>query len=155
MQIYHYDQNGLYLGASAADQSPLEPGVFLIPAQATPVKPPSARDGFLRRFVNGTWEEQYLEPVPEVAPPIEPEAPTDTLPQVVSRAQGLIALEMAGVLVQIEDYMLTATRLEQLAWNNIQQFERQSPLLNTLCTNFELSQEDVDNLFLSASQVVI
>ena len=155
MQIYHYDQSGLYLGDSAADPSPLEPGVFLIPAQATPVKPPSARDGFLRRFVNGTWEEQYLEPVPEVAPPIEPEAPTDTLPQVVSKAQGLIALEMAGVLVQIEDYMLTASRFEQLAWNNIQQFERQSPLLNTLCTNFELSQEDVDNLFLSASQVVI
>lgn len=155
MQIYHYDQSGLYLGDSAADPSPLEPGVFLIPAGATATKPPSARDGYLYRFVNGAWEEQYIEPVSEADQPIEPEPPVNTIPQIVSKAQGLIALEMAGVLVQIEDYMLTAPRLEQLAWNNIQQFERQSPLLNTLCTNFELSQEDVDNLFLSASQVVI
>lgn len=155
MQIYHYDQNGLYLGDSIADPSPLEPGVFLIPARATTTKPPSARDGYLRRFVNDAWEEKYIEPVPEVIPPIAPESPTNTVPQVVSKAQGLIALEMAGVLVDIETYMKTATRLEQLAWNNIQQFERASPLLNTLCTTFGLSQEDVDSLFLNASQVVI
>lgn len=155
MQIYHYNQDGIYLGDSAADPSPLEPGVFLIPANATGTKPPSFKDGYLRRFVNGIWEEQYIEPIPEVVTPIEPEPPTNTVPQVVSKAQGLIALEMAGVLVSIEAYMQTAPRLEQLAWNNIQQFERQSPLLSTLCTNFDLSQEDVDNLFIAASQVVI
>lgn len=88
--------------------------------------------------------------VPEPADPV-----IEPIPQSVSKAQGLIALEMAGVLVSIETYMQTAPRLEQLAWNNIQQFERQSPLLNTLCTSFGLSQEDVDTLFVNASNVVI
>lgn len=87
---------------------------------------------------------------PEPADPV-----IEPIPQVVSKAQGLIALEMAGILVSIEAYMQTASRLEQLAWNNIQQFERSSPLLNTLCTNFGLTQEDVDNLFINASKVVI
>lgn len=41
MKIYHYaPTNGAYLGEGEADESPLEPGVFLVPAFATDSPPP-------------------------------------------------------------------------------------------------------------------
>jgi len=87
--------------------------------------------------------------------PQEPVIEVPSIPQVVSRAQGLVTLEMAGLLELIETYMQTAARLEQIAWGNIQQFERTSPLLNQLLTTFGLSSEDADTLFINASQVII
>ena len=40
MNIYHYDAETLeYVGESIADPSPLEPGVWLIPAHATIIMP--------------------------------------------------------------------------------------------------------------------
>jgi hypothetical protein len=40
MNIYHYDAETLeYVGESIADASPLEPGVWLIPAHATIIMP--------------------------------------------------------------------------------------------------------------------
>jgi hypothetical protein len=41
MKIYNYHiETKHYLGSSNADESPLEPGVFLIPASATKIPPP-------------------------------------------------------------------------------------------------------------------
>lgn len=33
--IYHYSQDGLYIGKGSADESPLEPGIFHCPKNAT------------------------------------------------------------------------------------------------------------------------
>lgn len=40
MDAYQYDRAGMYAGITVADESPLEPGVFLLPARCTLTSPP-------------------------------------------------------------------------------------------------------------------
>lgn len=57
MKIYHYDAiSGELLGEGIADESPLEPGVFLLPGNATELPPVSAGKGFAAVFRGGKWE---------------------------------------------------------------------------------------------------
>lgn len=71
MQIYHYHPESLeYVGEGVADESPLEPGVWLIPANATSVQPPDSCEGFRRLFCGGEWLQVAIPPPPppETAP---------------------------------------------------------------------------------------
>ena len=70
MQIYHYDPTSLLLLAiGQADPSPLEEDVFLIPAHATDIAPPSFDPAtHTCRFIDGGWavaEIPQSEPEPE------------------------------------------------------------------------------------------
>ncbi|MEW6314627.1 MAG: hypothetical protein AB1513_11410 [Pseudomonadota bacterium] len=57
MQIYHYDSiTGEYAGTSQADESPLEPDVFLMPAHATAIAPPAVNAGECAVFRAGAWQ---------------------------------------------------------------------------------------------------
>lgn len=57
MEIYHYHpMTGEYLGNGVADESPLEPGVFLVPQYATssaPTTSPQAYQSLV--FSNNSW----------------------------------------------------------------------------------------------------
>lgn len=54
--IYQYDQDtGAFVGTDLARESPLEPGVFLIPAGATETAPPACSEGERPVFKNGDW----------------------------------------------------------------------------------------------------
>jgi hypothetical protein len=56
MKIYHYHpEYKIYLGSSDADESPLEPGVFLIPAHATELEPPEYSEGKVPVFNESSW----------------------------------------------------------------------------------------------------
>lgn len=64
MLIYHYDQfTRVLLGSSEADESPGDPGVFLIPAYATEIEPPETADGEFAVFDGTAWAVQ-AKPVP-------------------------------------------------------------------------------------------
>jgi hypothetical protein len=57
MKIYHYENNtGEFIGFGYAKQSPLEPGVFLIPANATSMAPPQVSVGYVAAFRDGSWQ---------------------------------------------------------------------------------------------------
>lgn len=80
---YSYNpENGFYVGSEIADPSPMEPGVFLLPANATFEVPPETSDANrIPVFRNGAWEVIPRPPVPQ--PPAAPEAP----PEVQRRAK--------------------------------------------------------------------
>jgi hypothetical protein len=63
-KVFSYDgKTGLYVGESVADESPLEPGVFLIPRHATEQEPPAeVAAGFAAFWRGNKWE---VEAVPE------------------------------------------------------------------------------------------
>ncbi|MEG2045793.1 MAG: hypothetical protein RR100_02990 [Comamonas sp.] len=55
-QIHHYsEETGEYLGTNDGFESPLEPGVFLIPAYATDIDLPEFVPGKAMVFKDGAW----------------------------------------------------------------------------------------------------
>lgn len=68
MKIYNYHPvTFVFIGESVADESPLEPGVFLIPAQATTVKPPTVTPPKQAVWRNNKWKVEQI-PVPKEEP---------------------------------------------------------------------------------------
>lgn len=59
MKVYDYHpETGEFTGAEfEAEESPLEPGVFLIPAHATATKPPEAKVGKARVWDGEKWQQ--------------------------------------------------------------------------------------------------
>lgn len=57
MLAYQYDLAGLLIGATEADESPLEPGVYLLPARCTLTPPPeSVPDDKWPRWNGVEWQ---------------------------------------------------------------------------------------------------
>ena len=78
MKIYHYNPDtGIYVGEGVADESPLEPGVWMIPANSVTTAPPNVGEDQFVVFNNGIWEVNTIpEPEPEPEPEPAPEPPT-------------------------------------------------------------------------------
>lgn len=54
---YQFDFSGILLGQTEADESPMEPGVYLLPARTTLVPPPrTVPDGQWPRWNGRAWE---------------------------------------------------------------------------------------------------
>jgi hypothetical protein len=62
---YNYSEGtGAYLGFEEADESPLEPGVFLLPAYSTAIVPPAEEAGFYRRWTGTAWTQVAIPTAP-------------------------------------------------------------------------------------------
>lgn len=74
-----------------------------------------------------------------------------TVPYAVSRAQALVALFEAGILADVEALVASHPyEVLRIWWANAQQFERNNPYLNALAVELGLTDEQVDNLFITA-----
>lgn len=76
MQVYSFHPStGFYVGTTIADESPLEPGVWLMPAHTTETRPP-AFDVQMER-ARWTGEAWTVEPLPVGPPdlPVDPPPP--------------------------------------------------------------------------------
>lgn len=70
--VFQYDIAGLYSGLTEADESPLEPGVTLMPARTTETPPPEEwPEGRWPRWNGAEWQLVNRPRMPE------PEAPTE------------------------------------------------------------------------------
>ncbi|MGG4643547.1 hypothetical protein ACLPHN_28230, partial [Pseudomonas aeruginosa] len=56
LTVYQTNALGLYVGPTDADESPLEPGVFLIPAGCVQLAPPKEPKGKRARWTGSDWE---------------------------------------------------------------------------------------------------
>jgi hypothetical protein len=72
MKVYQTDRNGMYLGETEADESPLEPGVWLMPAGTVSLEPPTVVEGQWPRWNGEGWE---LVSKPEPDSPVPPPPP--------------------------------------------------------------------------------
>jgi len=88
MRIFHIDPNGKLIAEGVADESPMEAGVYHIPAGATDIGPPTAPAGMEAVFNAGAWS---LQAIPQ--PVIEPAAPQPTAAQ-LRRAEILAELAL-------------------------------------------------------------
>jgi len=59
MKIYNYNpENGYFVGESLADESPLESGVYLMPAHSTTIPAPKPVKGKIIVWIGNEWELQ-------------------------------------------------------------------------------------------------
>lgn len=67
--IYNYNPiTGDFISMSEADDSPLEPGIFLMPANATTLSPPIIEAGQVTRYIDGSW---VIDTLPDPAQNVE------------------------------------------------------------------------------------
>lgn len=75
MKIYHYHPiTGELLSEGFADPSPLEAGVFLIPANATEFAPPKTKANEVAVFIDNKWQAKPDHPPPPTPEQLEAEA---------------------------------------------------------------------------------
>ena len=99
MNIYHFiADTGIFYAKGVADESPLEPGVFLIPAHATTVAPPVVSDPEIAVFKDGAWSIEVLPPPPEPEPELEPIPLVELTPTEKLARSGLTVAELKELL---------------------------------------------------------
>lgn len=147
--VSQLNQHGYFVAPVLADESPLEPGVFLIPGGAVDVPPPEVPEGKVALFQGGAWV--------FVTPPgdEDEDPPVAGVPQVVSRFQARAALHLAGLLAQIELVMADeeTPMLTRLAWRDAQEFRRTSPAVLSISASLGLTDEQLDALFTTAAGI--
>lgn len=77
------------------------------------------------------------------------------IPQVVSRFQGRAALANAGHFTTVNNYMSSfpVDNLQRLAWEDAQEFRRNSPTVAAMQTLLNLSDAEIDDLFIEAATI--
>jgi hypothetical protein len=132
MIAYNYHpQTGVFLGQFEADESPLEPGIFILPANATFQAPPSAQERKQIVWVGQGWEVQDIpiEPAPPVPEP-QPIEPAPPVPEPQPITWDDIRNERNGRLMtsdwtQLADAPLSEENVE--AWRDHRQQLRDIP----------------------------
>lgn len=152
--VSQLDADGIFVAPVVADPSPLEPGVFLIPAGAVDAPPPSVPQGQRARWL-GFWS---IEPIPEPEPEPDPEPPVPTIPRQVSRAQGKAALIQSGLWPQVLAFVASIPdpiqrALAEVALHDTQFWQRNSPFLNAAAQALGMTSTQMDELFTAASQI--
>lgn len=103
--VSQLNADGIFVGPVIADESPLEPGVLLLPAGAVDLAPPLLEAGQFARYEGGAW---VVAAIPQPDQP--PEAPEPTLEQIKDQARAMVRAARKPVF-----YTLAGMQSEALA----------------------------------------
>jgi hypothetical protein len=111
---------GYFVCPAIADESPLEPGVFLLPAGCVDLEPPTEIPANNRVLFSGQgW---VFEPIPTVTPPTTPTSTYQQLrsmeyPPMTDYLDGIVKGDQAQIQKYIDDCLAVKARIpkEQLA----------------------------------------
>lgn len=94
-------------------------------------------------------EDEWL----ELHPPKEPEPQEPGVPFSISPRQARLALDEAGLLELAEEKLSQADKKAQIEWEYATSIERGSALIATFGSILGLSDEQIDELFITASRL--
>ena len=168
--VCQLDDQGFFVKTTEADESPLEPGTFLIPGMCVDAPPPDALDRTCHMWAEGAWQAvpdwrgfEYwasngthhtiqargVEP-PEgflsTPPPLPPKTPT-----VVSMRQARLALLSAGLLDDANTAVAAAGQAAQIEWEFSNEVRRDNALIAALAGPLGLDDAALDALFVQAA----
>ena len=145
--IPQLDSEGRFIGETVVDESPLEPGVFLIPAGAVDAPlPPNIPNGFYAKWA-GKW---VVEPVPVVTPPPPPEP--EPMP-VLTPAQFWMQLAIDGDEAAAMAIINTLPRPQQILATKAKDYRIDDPLLLQLAAALGKNEEQIDSFFRKAAKL--
>lgn len=144
--VSQFDNDGFFIGVTTADESPLEPGVFLIPAMATEAVPPNVAEGMRVRFDGDAWVVEPI-PEPELAPAPEPDDPAPPGVYTCSPWQIRKALNNQGLRQAVEDAVAASTDQDiKDAWEFAHEFRSDHPFVLTMGVALGKTEEETAQL---------
>jgi hypothetical protein len=147
MKCYLYDENRKFVSEYTAQESPLEPGVFIIPESSTDIAPPEILADELLLWTGSQWQVNKI-PAPE--PVLEPTIEDLRSTMVLTPAQARIKLAGLGLLDGIETTIvaLPITDVVSIYWYYATEFRRDDAILTAFCTDkLGMTAEQIDGLF--------
>lgn len=88
-------------------------------------------------------------------PPPDPPTMPEPVPEVISRFQARAALFQMGLLDDAEALVVSQGDLAAMAWQDMFEFRRDSPLVNSVAPQLGLDEGALDNLFRLAATIII
>lgn len=68
-RVYVFDADGPFVGPYDAQESPLDPGVFLVPQRSTDIAPPAVTEAQFAQWNGTAWDVIDIPPPPPPPPP--------------------------------------------------------------------------------------
>lgn len=104
-QVVQLDDKGYFVAVTIADESPLEPGIYLIPGGCIDVDPPeNIPDGYCAKWNDG-WEFELI-PIPEKPPEYVPtyaDYRAAEYPPIADYLDGIVKNDQAQIQKYIND----------------------------------------------------
>jgi len=98
----------------------------------------------------------FYDPVSQVfLPPPPPPTMPEPVPETISRFQARAALFNMGLLDDAEALVVSQSTLAAMAWQDVIEFRRDSPIVNQIAPQLGLDSDALDNLFRVAATITI
>lgn len=142
MILYQIGNNGYFEGSLQYPDDPDD--IFGIPYGTTKQAPPDLDEGEYAVWTGSGWSKTTVPPAPVV--------PQVVVPQSVSKYQAKMALLEFGLFEQVESFVQQSTDLAlKIAWNDASNFYRDNAFIASLAVQFNLTDQQVDDLFIAAN----